>query len=378
MHAVLAPSSGGIWAPPGGCRAAPLFARNFPELGDRQAAEEGEASHWVAEQMLTILDDEHPRELELAPNGVTLTAEMIEGAAMYVSTVLQYAPIDGVKVEQRVDCPSIHEQCFGTPDAWWYDRAEHTLYIFDYKFGRTWVDVFENWQLVIYASGIMDLLGFNGLHDQHLKIRFFIVQPRAYGKGGPVREWTVSNANAIGSDLRAMINVAHNSAQEALSGEAKATSGPHCKHCPARAHCPAALAGGSQLYDASVDPFALELSDESLGIQLQIVNEAMERLGALKTGYEELIEHKLRQGSVVPGWQLSQSRGSEVWTLPDEQVLRLGQLMDVNLIAKPKTPNQARKLGLPPELVDASSEHRAGSLKLKPHNEKQLRKLFYV
>lgn len=376
MHAILAPSAGGIWAPVGGCRAAPLFAAGFPELGDRQAALEGEASHWVGEQLLTARSS--PKELDVAPNGVTLTAEMVEGAQMYVETVRQYAPFDEIAVEQRVDCPSIHELCFGTPDAWWYDKRSHTLYIFDYKFGHRWVDVFENWQLVIYASGIMDLLGFNGLHDQSLKIRFFIVQPRAYGRGGPVREWSVSNANAIGSDLRAMINIAASSAAEALSGEAKATSGPHCKHCPARAHCPAALKGASQLYEATVDPFALELDEYSLGVQLQIVSDAVERLEALKTGYEELIEHKLRNGTVVPGWLMQASSGREDWTMAQDAVLRMGQLLGVNLIAKAKTPNQARKLGIPAELVDANSERKSGSLKLTKHNETHLRKLFYV
>lgn len=83
-HAILAPSSAGCWVVCPGARA---IRQAFPEEGDTAAAMEGTAAHWVFEQMLAAKRVDAVSAGDVAPNGVEVTEEMIDGAELFCDVV---------------------------------------------------------------------------------------------------------------------------------------------------------------------------------------------------------------------------------------------------------------------------------------------------
>ena len=157
QHAIIAPSSlDRIVACPGSVYLSSLM----PAQPERPEATEGDAAHWVA---MRIALGEVVKKGETAPNGVLVDSEMIEGGETYADA-LDYLP--GI-AEKTVTITAIHHsQCFGTPDFFQYAPNTHTLRVTDYKYGFRYVEVYENWQLMAYASGVMEFLG---LSDEGLK-----------------------------------------------------------------------------------------------------------------------------------------------------------------------------------------------------------------
>ena len=208
-HSKLPPSSAARRVACPGSRALEAM---YPEDKESPFAKEGEAAHWVASELLRSCES-FPT---YAPNGEFITQEMFKGADLYydsIATVLNrfYGMVDytQLSIEQRVDISRIHPDCWGTPDCWLYHAPE--LHIWDYKFGHGFVEVFENWQLIEYAAGILDRLGVNGIADQHTTIYFYIIQPRNFHRLGPVRTWRVK-----ASDLRSYFNILESQEAERL------------------------------------------------------------------------------------------------------------------------------------------------------------------
>jgi hypothetical protein len=128
-HALLAPSSMNTLMR---CSGSIQLQRLYPEDDDSQDAREGTASHWGGQELLqgAMIDVG-----QVAPNGVVLDIDMVEGAEMYQRAVRDLVPVGG-QVEERVDCSSVHPHMWGTPDFWHYDPVGRVLYVLDYKYGR--------------------------------------------------------------------------------------------------------------------------------------------------------------------------------------------------------------------------------------------------
>lgn len=368
-HAFLPPSGAGAWQV---CAMWPTMTALYPEAEDKPEAMEGDAAHWACAQTLAgVLIDVGL----IAPNGVTLTDEMIEGAELYFDAV---QPSGDERVEQHVTMPSIHAQNDGTPDAWAFAHDPTTgiatLFIWDYKFGHDFVEVFENWQLIDYAAGILDQLGIDGAADQHIKVRMTIVQPRSYHRDGPVRSWSV-----MASDLRPYFNKLRAAAEAATSAQPVATVDPvrACKHCPGRHACEAFQRAAYTGMDVAIASAPLELSAHALGLELRMIQHYVKVLTARATGLEEQALATIRRGQSVPFFGVEQSTGREAWTRPIEEVIALGDMMGVKL-ARPDvlTPKQAIKAGLPAEIVAPYADTPRGAMKLVPDNGTQARRIF--
>lgn len=382
-HSILPPSSAYIWGPPEGCRGWPLMAQLYPETEAPPEAAEGTASHWAGGE--TLLSYQPDAAFKLCndfvglvcpDNGVLVTEKMAEGAAVYVRDVLAVCQergiLRGLKVEQRLQMPGIHEVAFGTSDCYVYDPTAHELFVWDYKFGFEKVEAYENWQALMYAEGVVDKLGFKGLKDQTLKISIRIVQPRAFHRDGPVREWKTD-----GGTLRAYTNILHASARECLGEDPVTRSGPHCKHCPGRHACEAALTAGTRLYEAAVKTMPVELSPQALGVQLAIITRARKQLEYLETGYNAQVEGLVRKGGYVPGYCVEETYGREKWDKPLPEVLSMGDMMGIDL-RKPAavTPNKARELGIDAAVITPYSTKPRTGVKVVPDNGNKAKQVF--
>jgi len=372
-HSILPPSSAGIWGKTGGCTAWPLFAPQYPEDEETIEAKEGTAVHEIAAHMIEGLPV--AKVGDTTSNGINVSEEMIETAAVYADDVVAVANVVGrenLRVEQRIEIPRIHPYCYGTPDASNYHSATNRLYVWDLKNGFGVVEAFENYQGVAYVAGLLDLYGINGQLDQETTVHIRIVQPRAFHRDGPIREWIVK-----ASDLRAHINIMAGNAAVALGDKGECVTGEHCRYCPARHACPAALKTGMTLFETVSKPIPSELPPTALGIQMRLIKRAREQLEYLETGYEAQLDGILRKGGTVPGWTMQEKFGRERWNKPVEEVIQLGDMMGISL-AKPTavTPLQAKKLGIDAAVISAYSIKPPTGLKLVPDNDNKARKVF--
>jgi hypothetical protein len=385
LHSIIAPSSAGIWGKPDGCTGYVLMAQLYPETEETPEAAEGSASHWVgADTLLSYGPDEDFKLCadyvgKVCPeNGVVITEEMTDGASLYVGNVLKLCQERGLlgalQIEQRLEMPAIHELAFGTSDCWIYDSKAHELFAWDYKFGFEAVEAFENWQTLMYLDGIVDKLGFKGTHDQDLKITLRIVQPRAFHRDGPIREWKTT-----GGALRGYTNILHANAHTALGPDAVCNTGSHCKNCSARTNCEAAITAGARLFEAASAPAPVDISTAALATQATLVTRAYKHLKALKIGYDSQIEGKVRAGEIVPGWTTEATFGREKWDKPIAEVIAMGDMMGKDLRKlEAITPKAAVKSGIDEAVIKAYSTQPRTGVKVTQDNGTKAKQVFTI
>lgn len=366
-HAILAPSSAAIRIHCAGSRA---LEATYPETEPSQASLDGTAAHWAAAELLAgrLIDTG-----QIAPNGVMLTDEMVEGAELYVAdistTMMQFPGFKPV-IEERIDISVIHPECWGTPDAWIF--KPYHLVVWDFKFGHRFVDAFENWQMIEYVAGILERVGITGVSDQKTTVEFRIVQPRCYVGGGPIRTWTV-----LASDLRGAFNQLRLAEEKSLDPNALCTVNEHCRDCRGRHACQAAQRAAYNAMDVATTNVPFDLDAPALGAELRYVDRAMAQLEARRTGLAEQALALIKQGHGVPFYRAEPSMGRQRWTKPDAEIALLGSMMGVELSkSKLVTPKQALDAGLDGSIVAAYSETPFGETKLKPDDGSNARKIF--
>lgn len=374
-HALLSPSAAGRWVR---CPGSVSLCQQYPEVGRSESEEEGTASHWVSSEVLTRGGHTIQYVGQTAPNGVIISDEMADGAAVYIGAVGATGHQAQLIVEQPLRVPVVHPtECYGTPDLRYMVGSE--LHVWDYKFGWGIVDPEQNYQLITYALGMLEEVAAYyrqpvGLIDQQFTVVLHIVQPRPYHIDGPHRSWRVP-----ASDLRGYANELRNAAERVVTQGAGAPTcpGEHCKYCSGRHACQA-LQRSTLLhmdYIATAQP--QELSPEALALELRTLQRAASlvdfRLKALETRARMVIE----SGGMVPGFGIEPGNGRRVWNRPAGEIFALGDLMGINLRAEPSaiTPTEARKK-LPAELVDAYSEINATGMKLVPTDKTTAARVF--
>ena len=370
-HSILPPSGAAAWR-----RCAMWVAMNqaYPQA-DTPETLEGHAAHWVFAEMLA---GRIVCEGQVAPNGVVVTEEMVEGAELVVDTVRARIPAGvPLHVEERVAIARIHPQCFGTPDIWAYVTQTGVLEVIDYKFGHRFVDEYENDQGIAYTAGIIDHLAElmqkgPGLIDQMIKVNFTVIQPRCFYKGAPVRTWSV-----LASDLRGHINQLAGAAELALMPNPPAVTNSECRDCPGRHACPALQQAAYADAEFATRSSPVELAPAAASLELRMMEHALERLQSRVEGMREAVATYIRQGHAVPWHRAEQGYGRTQWTIPAEQVVAMGSLMGVDLSKNgAKTPTQAKKAGVDEAVIKAYSVTPLGSIKLVPDNPADARRVF--
>ncbi len=370
-HSKLPPSSAAR-------RVACPGSRKLEELypGDKNSpyALEGEAAHWVAQQAINVGHRVEHLLKTNAPNGEIITDEMIDGANLYQSYIDRFFPdfrkfpeFKLLNVEITVRARSINANCFGTPDA--FGTQDNTLHVFDYKYGFKFVEVYENWQLIEYAAGILDSFPVTTHHVEHFI--FHIIQPRSYHPDGPIRTWKTTR-----DKLEKYFDVLRKTEALALQEDAMCKPSPECTYCSARHVCPALQQSALSAIDLSSMNTPRELDESSLGSELRLLKHAQILLEARITGLEEDALLRMKKGERVPFFELERSTPRERWLSSIDEIVTLGELYGVNL-KKPQeavTPKQAIKIGLPAEVVRQYSVTPEGSLKLVLQDEKKIKR----
>jgi hypothetical protein len=235
------------------------------------------------------------------------------------------------------------------------------------------VDVYENWQLLEYAAGILYSLGISGLEDQYTDVYFHIIQPRSYHRDGPIRTFS-----AKASALRGYFNILEKAELEASQPIAPCNPSPQCEHCLGRHACISLQRAALSITDSSLLNTPLELPAPAVSKELQYLKRAAELIDARITGLEAQATSMIKRGEQLPAFRLEVFSGRDRWNVDAKEVITLGDLLGFDL-RKPNdvvTPNQAAKLGIPDEIIKKYLAKNKTSLKLTLDENKSVRKIF--
>ena len=246
----------------------------------------------------------------VAPNGEPVTKEMLEGADLYWDAISEHNSLpsyseSSLHIEVPIDISNILPGMKGTPDVW-FTKDTH-LYLYDYKFGHSYIEVFENWQLLEYAAGIC-------LDKDITAVTMIIVQPRCYTSQGQVRSWTIKAPQML-----EYIKILQRAEQEAISPSAAQRPNSQCHHCSGRHACQALQQVSLNAIDVSMDNSPWELSPLSTGNELRYLKRAAELLEARITGLSKQARSMITRGEFVPWFKLEPTAGREKWLRDAEE-----------------------------------------------------------
>jgi hypothetical protein len=365
-HSPLAPSSA---ARRRQCTASTRAEQQYPQTEQSPAAIEGSAAHWGASEALS---GRVIAEGQITPVGPYLTAEMIEAIDVYVDDVQSVVALTDVIVERPVMIHRIHPLSWGTPDARAWFPARKRLVLWDFKFGFRPVEAFENPQCVEYVAGCLDELGIDPA-DPTVLVEIRIVQPRAHHRDGPVRSWTT---RAV--DLLPHIAAASAAAYEALGPSPTYRVGPECRDCAARHACTTLQAAALTACDVAGKAQPFDLPPDALALEYRTLKRHASLLSARLSGLEEQALSLGRRGTPLPGLRIEHGAGRERWTVPDDVVIAMGQVLGVQLGKPPAaiTPKQALKAGLPEAAITGLVDTPRGEAKLVEDDGTMARRVF--
>ena len=279
---------------------------------------------------------------------------MLEPLAMYVAEVYHVTPAPAV--EQRLEIPAVHPECYGTADA--LHRAGTDVYVWDLKYGYQVVEVVDNWQLVCYAAGVA---------RPGDTVHVVIVQPRVWHPAGRARVFSITY-----EQLAERVSRLRERALLAMSGQAYTAPGRHCSYCPALAVCPAAR---RVLLDHSEPAIAEPIPDHALAEELRLLRDLDQvlrmRVGALEADALQ----RMRSGKRLPGIHTRQTESRLQWTAAPEDVLRMASACGYQ-ISRPVTPTQALDAGVPAEIINQYASRKPGAVQVSTGCDRKASEVF--
>lgn len=358
VHSFLAPSSADVWVY---CAGAPLLSSMYPEQ-ETLDTQEGEASHWGVSSVLESYLPDAVDALAMpasfisveAPNGIIISEEMMDCATVMIEDVLhvcqEFGLLSNLHIEERMTIASIHELNGGTPDVWAYDDQTRTIHLWDYKYGHKDV-LADSWQNKNYLAGIIDRLDIDGHYDQQTNVVMKIVQPRSYHSDGPIKEH-----RCMASDLRADFNLLRSQAAKAVTSEPGVISGAHCRYCPARHTCPAAMSAAASAVDCAMSAVPADLTDDGLSFELALLDRGSKAIEHRYAAIKEEAIRRIEKGASILGYGTEPGLGNRKFNSATDEIKLIGDGLGIEMVVPEKliTPAQFDKA-----LVAVNKERKA-------------------
>lgn len=257
------------------------------------------------------------------------------------------APLNKLYVEKRI---KLKKDLWGTLDCGFV--VGDTLYVIDYKNGYGIVDVENNWQLVIYALGMLRKLA----DPKIKKIKLVIVQPRS--EDATFKTWVLSRR-----DLEAWLPRILKARKRAIKNPLDLNAGPWCKWCKAIPFCP-------ELYrSAKKAQYARPIESTNL----HQLKKLLDNRDVILNYLSEIEKHFMflaSQGKTIKGFKLVEKRATAYWLHDETEIYKrlskkkkYADILNLIWTKKIKTPGQLRAI-IGDKLVDKWSEKRSSGLKL--------------
>jgi hypothetical protein len=310
-HSLFSASSSERWL---NCHGSVELSKTAPPQKESAYAREGTQAHECLEFLVRRWVNRHAirKHLEKKYN-----EEMVEHAFTAGEIIFSLKPSTSAKllIETKVELKQIGPGLFGTLDYAWVTREE--LVVIDYKYGQG-VAVFpfdeetneENSQLMYYAAGIANKVGYN-----FKSLDLVVIQPRIWSDEGDVH---FKHRTTI-DRLRAFEKKIAQAVTKAKKPKAELKAGSWCKWCPAGPECP-------EISENQMRKADIFFNDESKTIQA-------------------VREHAFivaQRGEKIQGRKLVQKRSTRVW-LPDAEKALLKTFENPFEPAKLMSPAQLEK-----------------------------------
>jgi len=355
----IRPSGAGRWVP---CPGSPKMESRFPKTPKHETTQEGTAIHWACERVLMswlpwnaqpALDLETFLGIKCPENDVILTDDMLWGGGLYLETVWAVARQDltGLMVEQQVPSHEWMPGCNGRADTAWKLTGGTHLEVLDFKWGRGAVPARQNWQLIIYARGLL------GPNTQ--TVRLTVAQPRV-----SIEPDTVTYTRAELLNLSETVRLSH---QQASTLDAPPTrAGKHCRYCRAAGSCGTLGAAGLESMEHAGYGVDVNMSEARIAFELEAMERGFELIQARRDGLAALAESRILASKVIPGYGRKTSLSNRFWTKDAAALRVMAKLLYGIEIGETKlcTPNKATGRGLPKDFVAANTDRRELAAKL--------------
>jgi len=309
--------------------------------GDDTIRDEGNAFHWLAQQIYGGADINVGRQ---AYNGVFITADMIEHAKNYISTLLPG--------EMEIITSFGDDENFQINS-----RADHIGYmnsvleVTDAKYGYGVVEPDQNWTLIAHAVGWC--VNSNTVPDT---VMFTIYQPRAYHPLGSRRSWKISYIQL--RELYEQIRTTLSNPSDTLQ------SGLHCYKCPLMSVCPAYRMASMNAIDATSEAFSDRLTPDELSAELDLIERAFNVISNRKKAIEELALYRVTNGEILQNRMIDRPKGQTRYRkgISAETL----QAIIGKDISERKLPSigKLRDSGIAQTVIDAITERPDGSARL--------------
>lgn len=323
---------------------------------------EGNATHWLIEQV--FLQGFDPTELidRKDPEGTYITVEMVENVSEYLKDLK-----GAVEVDTSYTCEGVTVK--GRADNINFENG--ILEVKDFKYGWGIVEPEENWTLISHAIGyLLNLVTTTGI-DINLDVKaviFKIYQPRPFHPCGKIREWSISALE--------LLKYYEKLKKTLREPDGMLNTGTQCHNCPKYPVCPAAVKASMNSLDVSEKAFVSTISDDDLSDVLDELKRASKIISETLKAYEDLALHRVKAGRTIKNYSVERGLTARQWKDENLVSMFVGEndfLYDKKIIS----PTQAIKKGLDKELVNSLSERKETGLKLcKIDPTKKVEKMF--
>lgn len=319
---------------------------------DRVARDEGNAAHWLCEQVHKQIHGTDELVDRKAFNGYIITGEMVDYVTPYLSDIKGKGAVEVVTSYGDGQ----YYQIEGRADHIHYDPDTFSLYISDFKYGWSLIEVQDNWTLLSHAFGWL----FANPDVRVDTVILRIYQPRPYHPEGTIRTavYTIAAIWTKWAILQAILTNPNN----------MLNTGPHCHKCDARGKCKAFIKAGMNAIEVSESAANINLAPAELAYLLEQSARAIKILKGAYDALEELALHEIRKGKIIPGYAISTDLTNISWnsgvTVESIQMMTGMDLSKKTLL----TPGQAVKEGLSADMMKLLASRKEKGISLDKIN----------
>lgn len=319
----------------------------LPDDDDPQARDEGNAAHYMAQQVFNGKDIDALIGTR-AYNGYIMDAEMARHVRTYVG-VLDCGQMETITSHGTIAGRADHISWRCHPN----DQYERpiSLVIDDFKYGYRLVEPEMNWTLISHAIGWCII---NNAAPETITLR--IHQPRREHPLGPMREWsfTYAELQAFAAQIYARL----------ASDDTTLTTGPACHGCKAASVCPAYREANMNAIDATSHLFSDNLTAEQLARELDLIGHAKSVIDGRHKALEELARHRISSGEIIPNYMVNLSYANRRFkpTFTADAIKALSGIDATE--SKMCTPAELERRGASQDLLNLITERPVSARKL--------------
>lgn len=317
-----------------------------------EQTDEGNAAHWLCEQ---VYHGANAEDLigQTAPNGLYITADMVE----YCREYLEFITSENCEVEVDTSHSGNGWEIRGRADC--IKHTDNKLIVSDLKYGWRIVEPENNWTLISHAIAYCQK---NNI--QPCTIAFMIFQPRPFHPQGTVRTWII--------DYTELMSLYQELSEVLSNPSSTVRSGSQCYKCQCLSQCPAAQIAAMNAIDVAEIAFDSEIENDKLVWMLANLKRAQEIIKQSYDAYEDLALHRLKAGGRLKGYSMQQALGQTTWNDGiTSNVVKMMSGVDVR-VDKIMTPAQAKKAGVPEDLIKSMTHRPDNGFKLVAVDENKL------